>query len=323
MSATTLLLPVLLVVGQVGDLKDRKPHPLAPSLPLLTPAEEAKLEAIVERFIEYDIGKLKGAAGLKAKQDFERLGPEAIFVLIEGFNRAANLQSSCPAVIIGRKIAKILAASDDLGLMEFARENIGTGVTARRHMATVKDLQFGATLRRNALARRGAAAAKVGGTRGKAPARMSLAELAAAAAKETGVPLRAILAEAGRRSGTSAFDLLASHADSKDAAARKLALGLLAQQVQRQPADRLKSLLKDNRPAVRALAARSVGARRLRWGGELIELLQDPEPQVQQSARAALVALARGVDHGPAPGASFGDREAAVRNWRLWWSAQK
>lgn len=323
MHATVMLLPVLLVVGQVGDLKDRKPHPLAPSLPLLTAAEEAKLEAIVDRFIDYDTGKLKGAAGLRAKQDFERLGPEAIFVLIDGFNRAANLQASCPAVIIGRKIAKILAASEDVGLLSFASENIGTGVTARRHMATMKDLKFGATLRRNALARREAAAAKVGGVRGKVPARMSLAELAAAAEKATGAPLRAILAEAGKRSGPQMLELLASHADSKDAAARKLALGLLTQQVQRQPTERLKSLLKDNRPALRAAAAWTVGARRLRWGGELIELLQDPEPLVQQAARAALVALARGVDHGPAPGASFGDRETAVRNWRLWWSAQK
>ena len=43
-------------------------------------------------------GKLPGAAGKKAQEEFNRLPAEAIFVLIDGFNRAANIEASCPAV---------------------------------------------------------------------------------------------------------------------------------------------------------------------------------------------------------------------------------
>ena len=53
-----------------------------------------------------------------------------------------------PAVIIGKKIAKILNASDDLPLLAFAKDNLGAGVTAKRHLGMLKDLQFSILLRR-------------------------------------------------------------------------------------------------------------------------------------------------------------------------------
>src|SRR5438034_7657763 len=121
---TILAISAILVVAQVGpDLKDRKPHPFAPSLPLLTKEEYAKIDTIIDRFIDYDTGKLKGEAGKKALKDFNDLGPEAIFSLIEGLNRAANMEGSCPAVIIGRKVAKILGSTKDMELLIFAKEN--------------------------------------------------------------------------------------------------------------------------------------------------------------------------------------------------------
>src|SRR4051812_3651467 len=115
------LLPLLLLV--VGDTPAERPrHPLAPSLPLLTKEEEKRYDDVVERFIQYDTGKLTGPAGKKALADFTALGPEAFFNLLDGFNRAANLEASCPAVIIARKIAGILRTSEDLELITFARE---------------------------------------------------------------------------------------------------------------------------------------------------------------------------------------------------------
>src|SRR5205085_5707284 len=105
----------------------RKPSPFAPSLPELTEEEEAKFDAIVDRFIQYDTGRLRGPDAKKALEDFQRLGPEATFALIRGLNRAAAIDHSCPALTIGRKLSGILKTTKDTELLQFARENVGAG----------------------------------------------------------------------------------------------------------------------------------------------------------------------------------------------------
>src|SRR5262245_787914 len=105
MSATWLSLALtLLMAGSDGKSdksdksdKERKPHPFAPSLAELTEEEEDKLDKIIDRFMEYDVGKLKGAEGLQALRAFEKLGPDAIPALLRGLNRAAAINHSCPA----------------------------------------------------------------------------------------------------------------------------------------------------------------------------------------------------------------------------------
>src|SRR5687768_579453 len=82
---TIALLTVTLAFVPV-QAKVREPNPLAPSIPLLTKEETARIERIIQRFILYDVGKLPGAEGKKALADFQNLGPEAIFPLIDGFN---------------------------------------------------------------------------------------------------------------------------------------------------------------------------------------------------------------------------------------------
>jgi hypothetical protein len=73
---------------------------------------------------------------------------------------------------------------------------------------------------------------------------------------------------------------------------------------------------------VRINAAQAIGARKLRYGSELIDLLQDGDDDVRQAGRGALRQVF-GVDHGPEPNASFGDRESSVARWRAWWKTQK
>src|SRR5262245_52994819 len=100
-----LLCVAVAVTAQTGD-KDTPPertqrerNPIAPSLFLPTKEESKRYEKVINRFIQFDIGELKGGEGKKAYEEFKRLPPEAICELIEGFNRAANLEHSCPAVI--------------------------------------------------------------------------------------------------------------------------------------------------------------------------------------------------------------------------------
>src|SRR5262245_10216157 len=203
MNATFLAAALVLAGGGTTDQKDRKPHPLAPSVPLLTKEEYKKIDAVIDRFIDYDIGKIKGPEGKKALDDFNRLGSESIFNLIDGLNRAANMEDSCPAVIIAKRVASILKASEDPVLLAAAKDSIGADVKAKRHLNVLKDLQFHILLRKAELQKRGITTATV-----KTPGNLSLADLEKGIAKESGNQLKGLLSEAEKRNGAKAVDLL-------------------------------------------------------------------------------------------------------------------
>lgn len=133
----------------------RERHPLAPSLPRLTEMEEAQVDQIIDRFVQYDIGKLPGPKGRQALEHFQNLGPFATFNLIRGLNKAAEIDHSCPALSIGRKLAGFLRTSDDPQLLQYARENIGAGVGRTRHGKVLSDLKLLATQRQAQLHREG------------------------------------------------------------------------------------------------------------------------------------------------------------------------
>jgi hypothetical protein len=90
--------------------------------------ERRRMDYVVDRFIAYDIGKLKGKAGMEAQRDFDQLGPEAIPALVDGLNRSAGLRQSCPVGVISRKLECALRETDDPAMIAYALENIGRGV---------------------------------------------------------------------------------------------------------------------------------------------------------------------------------------------------
>jgi hypothetical protein len=297
---TAIFLVAFLATAQPDPAK-REPHPLAPSLPRLTKEEYERIDAVIERFIQADIGKLKGAEAKQAVADFNKLGPEAIFNLIDGLNRAANMESSCPAVIIAKRVGGVLGATDDMELLIFAKDNIGAGVEAKRHVNVLKDLQFNILLRKNTLQKR---AARVAG--------MSIDELEKAIARERGPQLRPYLTEAEKRKDARAVDLLLTGIANTDPQIAKLSQGLLAKNLQRQSPDVLKTMLKHERREVRLAAVQAAGAKKLRLGKELIGLLQDSDAEVARAANRALVQISGGADYG-----------SDVERWREWWSKQK
>ncbi len=314
---TLSLLVLLPTAPPAAPDSPRKPNPLAPSLPLLTDAEEDKLDQIIDRFIQFDIGKLKGEEGKRALEEFQKLGPEAIPALIRGLNRAALIDASCPAVIIGKKLRTLLGASKDVKLLEFARDNIGAGVTESRHLTLLKDLRFACLLRKNALVK------SASSSRSKPLNEMSVTELTAAAGSAQGSRLKEILTEVGKRSDTGAIATLGIFAGiSYDEEAQQLARDLLLRYLSRASGLVVKDRLKDDRPEVRAAAAKVVGNKRWRLGKELIDLLEDSDADVRQAARQALVQISRGTDHGPERDAGEADRAEAVRKWRDWWTRQ-
>ena len=125
----------------------RKPHPLAPSLPELTEEEEKKIDAIIDKFIAADTGKLGGSECKKAMEEFRDLGPEATFSLIRGFNRSAHIDNSCPALTISRKLTSFLRRTADVELLQFAKENIGAGVKKTKYGDIIRELKMGCSQR--------------------------------------------------------------------------------------------------------------------------------------------------------------------------------
>lgn len=320
MSAVASLTLALLLTQTSSSNDERQRHPLAPSLPVLTEKEIARYEAIVERFIQYDIGKLPKSQGEKAKEEFMRLPPEAFFVLVEGFNRAANMEHSCPAVVIGKKIASILRSTDDVALLNFAKDTIGSGVKARRHMGVVKDLQVTCILRKGFLQSQNLAAKNLTGPGPSAPLQTSIpkmtqADFIAAAKNENGLKLKAILAEADKRKLLDVFIVAAARPETE---AKEIGQSYLDKHLEQKTATQLKDLLKHSQREARAAAAKAIGQRGLHLEKELIDCLSDDSADVQQASRRALVQLARGPDFGPEVDATDSERAESIRRWREW-----
>ena len=324
MLASFLLSLAFAATAQSSPDKDGlRVNPLAPSLREVSEQEQAQFEKIVDRLIQFDIGKLSAGAGKKAKDDFDRLPPEAIFALIDGFNRAAEMEASCPAVVIGKKIQKVLNASSDLELLAYAKETLGAGVKAKRHQGMLKDIQFSILLRKGEIQRRNLASGKTApGSGVKLISSMTFAELSKAAGQR-GANFKDALIEIEKRQTPKAYDILLAAAADEDKEVKALGQRLLEKRIGRETPAQLKTLLKHDKTDMRVQAIQEIRQRKLRWGEELIGRLQDAEETVRQAARQALVALSKGQDFGPERDVSFGDRETAVRRWREWWGKQK
>jgi hypothetical protein len=318
--SSALLVACLVFTGtQAGSDKDapRKPHPFAPSLPALTEEEEDKLDSIVDRFILQDTGMLIGEEGKKARQDFDRLGPESIFALIRGLNKAAAIDHSCPAVVIGKKLARMISSTVDTELLEFCRENIGAGVTRSRHMTVIKDLRTMAMLRKAQVVRLGLDRTTV---IARGP---SVKELSEAIGRESGDKLRKAILELGKRSGDDALAALAAAvAGTSDKDIQQLARDQLQKQLAGLPSTALKEKLKDERAEIRTAAIKVSEGKKPPMGSEWIDLLADDNSTVREAAHQALVKLNRGKDLGPKPDAIESERTLAIKDWRAWWDKQ-
>jgi hypothetical protein len=337
MTPTLLTLTVVLVLSGEPPTQSetpRQPNPLAPSLPLLTDDEEKRIEQTIDRFIEAESGKLRGSEAKKAQSNFQKLGPEAIPSLIRGLNRAAKIEHSCPAVIIAKKLARMLSTTKDAELLEFARENIGAGVTQSRHMGVLKELRVLCMLRKGALPREESRATvrTLPGSRAVGTALstagnndvsgMGVSELIEAAGSERGVRLKTVLTELGRRRGEPVIGALGSAAATYDGEIQELAHDLLTRQLSALSANELKEKLKEDRAEVRAAAVRVVGSKGLHLERELIPLLDDEEAVVRRQARQALITLSKGQDFGPKDDATDAQRAEAQAKWRGWLAKQ-
>ena len=249
----------------------------------------------------FDTGQLGGEEGKKALADFDKLGPESIPALIRGINRAAVMENSCPTLVIAKKLSRMLAASDDDELLDFAHDNIAAGVDHSQHMRVLQDLRVMCMLRRNALLR---LAERTGI---KAPHKMTTAELADAMTRDSGNRLKMELMELGQRKGPDVLTGLVAAAGNKDQDVQKLALDLLTAQMGTQGIEVVQTEMRDEHIDARLAAARAA-AKFTSLAGDLIGLLADPDPDVAAAAHQSLVKISGGEDYGPAVGVAAGGR---------------
>lgn len=132
------------------DKKDDKPSELITKKTgrpgELTPAEEDKVDGIVENFIRYDTGVQRNE---KHNADFEDLGVEGIPGLVRGFNKSARLSYSCPASKIAKKLKRLMRDTDDPRTLDFIRENVGIGLDRRNpYSGLASDLKVACMLRK-------------------------------------------------------------------------------------------------------------------------------------------------------------------------------
>ena len=99
-------------------------------------------DEIVQRFILYDIGQLRGAAGQQARREFNALGPSAIPALVRGLNRSGSIRASCPVGVISSKLRSVMGRNHNPALVQYAIENLGRGVKPTDpHARRIEDLR--------------------------------------------------------------------------------------------------------------------------------------------------------------------------------------
>ena len=118
----------------------------------------AEHDKVVDRFIAYDLGRLRGRAGRKALQEFQALGTTAIPALVRGVNKSAQYTGSCPVSVISSKLASELENTKNQGFIRYAIDHLGDDVAwnmphANRVIALRDKIQkkYGETVRQTDL----------------------------------------------------------------------------------------------------------------------------------------------------------------------------
>lgn len=301
-------------MGQTGQIQaKREPHPLAPSLPLLSEAEEARYDKIVNQFIKYDLGQLPGAEGLKAKNDFLKLGSESIPALFRGLQSSAKLEHSCPVAMISQKLKSFLLKSEDDELLDYARDELTTALEGSRHAPLLQDMRLGVTLRRKVVL----------ANKPKAPKwllEMTVPEMLKSLREEENQQKHKLMAqELGRRGDHESLQGLGLFAVSFYPEVKEPSIKLLKEKMRKLKTSELQEFLMDPNTLLRQKAAEAIGEIKAIKGAEdLVPLLSDSNAGVRKAAREALMKIADGKDFGPVDYSNPENVKKSQSNWKQW-----
>ena len=308
------LLLILLIMGQTVPITGkREPNPLAPSLPLLSDAEEARYDKIVNQFIKYDLGQLPGAEGLKAKNDFLKLTSESIPALFRGLQISSKLDHSCPVAMISQKLKSFLLKSEDDELLDFARDELTSALEGSRHAPLLQDMRLGVTLRRKVVLANKPAVPKW-------LLSMTVAEMLKSLQEEENQQKHKLMAqELGRRGDHESLQGLGLFAVSFYPEVKEPSIKLLQEKMRKLKIGEMQEFLKDTNPLLRQKAAEAMGNLKATKGAEdLVPLLLDANGGVQKAVREALVKIASGKDFGPDDFSNSESVKMSQSEWKRW-----
>ena len=295
----------------------REPNPLAPSLPLLSDAEEARYDKIVNQFIKYDLGQLPGAEGLKAKNDFLKLTSESIPALFRGLQISSKLEHSCPVAMISQKLKSFLLKSEDDELLDFARDELTSALEGSRHAPLLQDMRLGVTLRRKVVLANKPAVPKW-------LLSMTVAEMLKSLQEEENQQKHKLMAqELGRRGDHESLQGLGLFAVSFYPEVKEPSIKLLQEKMRKLKIGEMQEFLKDTNPLLRQKAAEAMGNLKATKGAEdLVPLLLDANGGVQKAVREALVKIASGKDFGPDDFSNSESVRKSQSEWKRWLTEQ-
>ena len=308
------LLLILLILGQTVPITGkREPNPLAPSLPLLSDAEEARYDKIVNQFIKYDLGQLPGAEGLKAKNDFLKLTSESIPALFRGLQISSKLDHSCPVAMISQKLKSFLLKSEDDELLDFARDELTSALEGSRHAPLLQDMRLGVTLRRKVVLANKPAVPKW-------LLSMTVAEMLKSLQEEDNQQKHKLMAqELGRRGDHESLQGLGLFAVSFYPEVKEPSIKLLQEKMRKLKIGEMQEFLKDTNPLLRQKAAEAMGNLKATKGAEdLVPLLSDSNAGVQKAVREALVKIGAGKDFGPIDFSNSESVKMSQSEWKRW-----
>jgi HEAT repeat protein len=308
-----------------------------------------QLDYVVDQFIQYDVGQLRGEPGQQALMAFNRLGTESVPALIRGLHRAACISASCPVIVLASKLSTTLRSSGP-EMTELALGQLGAGVPpAAPHyhrLESLKQQLFALLPGDHPLRRRIELAGQLAASPARVPQYVRSADpnerwAAARAVVLGGAPLgdeliqllgdtEPVIVQEARAGLMRLANKDFGPAPDADSAAHERALAdwrswwfkrsnsTIFRRVSRLTDAQLRQALASDDAEERWAAVVTVGNRRLPYAEELTGLLRDPDRLVRRDARKTLVQLADGADYGPTDDEDPAAVDAAVAKWQQW-----
>jgi len=288
---------------------------------------ETAIDGVVNRFIAYDIGQLRGQPGLMANQQFRALtGYKAIPALTRGVNKAARIRSSCPIIVISNKLSKFISTCKHKPALKYVAKNLnskgnvfyGNYVENVRRQAVLRLKQI-EKISPDVKSKEGQAldSSEDNQVPKRPVEKWSRQELKNSIAASTGDTLVQVLQELEKRKGVEYTRILSDSIPELSGADQRIARGLLSQRMLRMKAGTLANKLRDRDAEVRAAAVIAVGYKGIPVYDQLIDLLLDSNRQVVNNAHQVLTKMT-GQDFGPEQGDSILKRVSAVKKWKKW-----
>lgn len=286
--------------------------PIAPSLPKLTEEQEARLDAIVDKFILFDTGRLPGQQGQKAKADFQALKLESVPALLRGLQKASKIDHSCPVALISQKLKSLLLTSNDSELLDFARDEISSAIEDSRHGPILRDLRARVTIARNKAIVENPPVPKW--LREMPVIKM----LDALKRNESPSLLQAMAKELARRTDKESLLALAEFAYCPYREINQPSGELLIKRLKQLNDYEILGFLVNPTPAVKLGALKYLQeSSAMPKYADVIALLDDANSEVRQMARKTLMKWAPGKDFGPDEKADVEARRRSMKEWRV------